>query len=111
MKYQLLMEQYEPRKLHFPSLYAKSLLRFSRASELDVTGFIRGLEESFCGLIKTIGDVINNFGQVKPRCLQTLYQKRQKRYNSRDVVTPLINPRALLVTMVAPSKRPDTLNY
>lgn len=48
---------------------------------------------------------------VKPRVFQTVYLERQKPNTSLSVFMPLINSRAFLVTVVAPSKRPVTLHY
>ena len=60
------MEQDEPREFHFPPLYVETRFCFDRSSELDIADFVQGFEESFCGLNKAMGDVIDDFGQVKP---------------------------------------------
>lgn len=112
MKYKLWgWGRHEPRKFHFPPLYAKARFCFGGASELDVADIVQRFEEPLCGLVETVGDVVDDFGGVKPGQLQTAYQECQKPYTYRHTAILLINSRATLVTIVAPSKRPATSRY
>jgi hypothetical protein len=92
-------------------VYAESGCLFVRAAELDAADFIYRSEKPLRGLVKTLGDVVDDVLGAKSRVFQTVCLEGQKPNTSISVFILLINSRAFLVTVVAPSKRPVTLHY
>ena len=109
--YRLLEEWHEPRKLHFPPLYADTCFCFGGASKLNIADLVQGFEKPFCRFVEAVGDVVHNLEDIEPGRFQTVYWECQEPNMSPHIVIPSINLRALLVTVVAPSRRPVALRY
>lgn len=49
-----------PRELHFPPLYTKGSRCLQWASKLYVAGFVWRIKKPFGGLVKALGDVVDD---------------------------------------------------